>query len=116
MILLDTNVVSGMMRPFPDPAVIRWLDTQVEADVWISAIVMAEILLGIEDMVVLGPSLYVMGDVDSDCAMIYIYKKYIIAYVQMVASIPIRFEVGCIIDSGKRAHRCRFRNGVIVWQ
>lgn len=47
MILLDTNVVSEMMRPFPDPAVIRWLDTQVEADVWISAIVMAEIRLGI---------------------------------------------------------------------
>ncbi len=47
MILLDTNVVSEMMRQFPDPAVIRWLDTQVEADVWISAIVMTEIRLGI---------------------------------------------------------------------
>lgn len=47
MILLDTNVLSELMRPAPDRRVIRWLDVQSERDVWISAITVAEIRLGI---------------------------------------------------------------------
>ena len=47
MILLDTNVLSELMRPVPDPGVVRWLDAQPEWDVWISAITVAEIRLGI---------------------------------------------------------------------
>lgn len=47
MILLDTNVLSELMRPAPDPYVVRWLDAQPEWDVWISAITVAEIRLGI---------------------------------------------------------------------
>lgn len=35
------------MRPAPDRRVIRWLDVQSERDVWISAITVAEIRLGI---------------------------------------------------------------------
>lgn len=31
MILLDTNVISEMMRPSPDPIVINWLDAQIAA-------------------------------------------------------------------------------------
>ena len=47
MILLDTNVLSGLMRPRPDPNVVRWLDAWPEWDVWISAVTVAEIRLGI---------------------------------------------------------------------
>ncbi len=47
MILLDTNVVSELMRIKPDSRVIKWLDEQPEWDVWISAVTMAEIRLGI---------------------------------------------------------------------
>lgn len=47
MILLDTNVLSELMRPAPDPHVIRWLDAQPEWEVWISAITVAEIRLRI---------------------------------------------------------------------
>jgi predicted nucleic acid-binding protein len=47
MILLDTNVLSELMRPAPDPQVIRWLDAKSEMDVWISAVTVAEIRLGI---------------------------------------------------------------------
>ena len=47
MILLDTNVLSELMRPAPDRRVIRCLDVQAERDVWISAITVAEIRLGI---------------------------------------------------------------------
>lgn len=47
MILLDTNVVSEAMRPSPDPVVIGWLDNLPEPDIWISAVTVAEIRLGI---------------------------------------------------------------------
>lgn len=47
MILLDTNVLSEFMRPMPDPNVVRWLDAWLEWDVWISAVTVAEIRLGI---------------------------------------------------------------------
>ena len=47
MILLDTNVLSELMRPMPDPNVVRWLDAWPEWDVWISAVTVAEIRLGI---------------------------------------------------------------------
>lgn len=47
MILLDTNVVSEAMKPAPEPRVIAWLDSRPASDVWISAVTVAEILLGI---------------------------------------------------------------------
>jgi len=47
VILLDTNVLSELMRPDPNPHVVRWLDTQPEWEVWISAVTVAEIQLGI---------------------------------------------------------------------
>ena len=47
MILLDTNVVSELMRPTPEPRVLQWLDAQPAADVWISAVTVSEIRLGI---------------------------------------------------------------------
>ena len=47
MILLDTNVISELMRPLPEPRVVQWLDTRTEFDLWISAITVAEIRLGI---------------------------------------------------------------------
>jgi toxin FitB len=47
MILLDTNVVSELMRPAPEPKVLEWLNAQPAADVWISAVTVGEIQLGI---------------------------------------------------------------------
>jgi len=47
VILLDTNVLSELMRPMPDPNVVRWLDAWPEWDVWISAVTVAEIRFGI---------------------------------------------------------------------
>ncbi len=48
MTILDTNVVSELMRPTPQPAVLGWFGTQSAEDVHVTAITMAEILLGIE--------------------------------------------------------------------
>jgi predicted nucleic acid-binding protein len=47
MILVDTNVVSETMRLKPDPAVIAWLDAQAVESLYLSAISMAELLLGV---------------------------------------------------------------------
>lgn len=46
MILLDTNVLSELMRPAPDPGVERWLAGQPDASVFISAITEAELRYG----------------------------------------------------------------------
>jgi predicted nucleic acid-binding protein len=43
MILLDTNIVSELVRPAPEPAVERWLADQSESAVFISAITEAEL-------------------------------------------------------------------------
>lgn len=47
MILLDTNVLSELMRPAPSSKVVQWLDSFPQMDLWISAITVAEIRLGI---------------------------------------------------------------------
>jgi predicted nucleic acid-binding protein len=47
MITLDTNVISEIMRPEPNPAVLNWLDAQYRDELFISAIVKAEIEMGI---------------------------------------------------------------------
>ena len=46
MILLDTNVVSGPLEPRPDPTAIRWLDAQSRDDLYLPAIVAAELHYG----------------------------------------------------------------------
>ncbi|MDP2226056.1 MAG: type II toxin-antitoxin system VapC family toxin [Moraxellaceae bacterium] len=48
MIVLDTNVLSELMRAQPAHAVLAWLDRQPTADLFITAITVAEILYGIE--------------------------------------------------------------------
>ena len=48
MIILDTNVVSELMRPTPERMVLRWFSNQAAEDLHITAVTMAEILYGIE--------------------------------------------------------------------
>lgn len=47
MILLDTNVISEIMRPTPEPRVVIWLNLHPRSEYWLSAITVAEIGLGI---------------------------------------------------------------------
>jgi predicted nucleic acid-binding protein len=46
MILLDTNVLSELMRPAPEKIVERWLASQPDASLFISAITEAELRYG----------------------------------------------------------------------
>ncbi len=47
MILLDTNVVSELMKVAPNPNVVQWLDDKITSQIFISSITKAEIELGI---------------------------------------------------------------------
>jgi predicted nucleic acid-binding protein len=48
MIILDTNVLSALMRDQPDPAVITWLDKQPAESIWTTAITVLEVRTGLE--------------------------------------------------------------------
>jgi predicted nucleic acid-binding protein len=48
MIILDTNIVSELMRIQPNSQVIKWLDQLNALDVFITSVTIAEIAYGIE--------------------------------------------------------------------
>ena len=47
MIVLDTNVVSELMRPASDSNVLNWLNTQVAEELWLNSVVVSKLLFGI---------------------------------------------------------------------
>jgi len=48
MIILDTNVVSDLMRLVSDKGVVAWLDRQIAESVWITSVTVFEVRTGIE--------------------------------------------------------------------
>jgi hypothetical protein len=50
MIVLDTNVISALMRKEPEKPVVKWLDAQPAMSVWITAITIMEIRFGLLTM------------------------------------------------------------------
>ncbi len=50
MIVLDTNVISELMRPTPSDRVLGWVDDQNQDQLYITVITLAETLYGIERM------------------------------------------------------------------
>ena len=47
MIILDTNVLSELMRRAPDSAVLAWLDRQPPLSIWITSITLFECQFGL---------------------------------------------------------------------
>lgn len=47
MIILDTNVLSALMRTTPETTVVAWLDRQPAESIWITSITLFEALLGL---------------------------------------------------------------------
>jgi hypothetical protein len=47
MIILDTNILSAVMREIPDPIIVEWLDLQARESIWTTAITVFEIQLGL---------------------------------------------------------------------
>ncbi|MBV8769675.1 MAG: type II toxin-antitoxin system VapC family toxin [Hyphomicrobiales bacterium] len=47
MILVDTNIISEVMRRAPEARVVSWLDSQVSETLYLSTVSLAELLLGV---------------------------------------------------------------------
>ena len=50
MVILDTNVLSALIKDEPDPAIEGWLDGQADVSVWTTAISIFEIRYGLAMM------------------------------------------------------------------
>jgi len=50
MIILDTNVLSALMRQTPDQNVIVWLDKQPRTSVWTTSVTILEVRFGLQVM------------------------------------------------------------------
>lgn len=50
MIILDSNVVSELMRPRPEEKVIAWLNRQARSSIWTTSVTVLEIRLGLQIM------------------------------------------------------------------
>jgi len=48
MIVVDTNVVSELMKPSPSPVIVAWIRTHPVADLYTTSVTQAEIGYGIE--------------------------------------------------------------------
>ena len=50
MIILDTNVISETQKPKPDPKVMAWLDTLDMSSTYLTAITVAELFFGVDQL------------------------------------------------------------------
>ena len=48
MVILDTSVVSEVMRPRPEPLVVAWLNARPARDLFVTAVTEAEVRTGME--------------------------------------------------------------------
>jgi hypothetical protein len=72
MIVLDTNVISALMRDIPDETVIRWLDRQPRASIWTTSINVFETRFG----------LYILPTGKRQAAMMALYEKILSETIQ----------------------------------
>ena len=50
MIILDTNVLSELMRDEPNACVVHWIDRQPQSSIWITSITLMEIRYGLQSL------------------------------------------------------------------
>ena len=50
MIILDTNVLSALMRQTPDKNVVAWLDRQPRTSIWTTSVTVLEVRFGLQIM------------------------------------------------------------------
>jgi hypothetical protein len=48
MIILDTNVLSALMRQIPDQKVVSWLDQQPRTSIWTTSVTVLEVRFGLQ--------------------------------------------------------------------
>jgi predicted nucleic acid-binding protein len=47
VIVLDTNVLSELMRAHPEERVLRWVNAQPAEDLWVTSVTVGEVLYGV---------------------------------------------------------------------
>lgn len=47
MFILDTNIISELMRDHPNPAVLAWLDARLSRELFVTAVTEAEVYTGL---------------------------------------------------------------------
>src|SRR6516164_7068543 len=52
MIILDTNVLSALMRATPERKVVAWLDEQPRTSVWTTSVTVLEVRFGLQMLAV----------------------------------------------------------------
>lgn len=50
MIVLDTNIISELMKPTPEPSVIAWLDRQSALSIWTTSVCVFEVRAGLNTL------------------------------------------------------------------
>lgn len=50
MVILDTNVLSALMRQTPEEPVVAWLDSQPRTSIWITSVTVLEVEYGLQIM------------------------------------------------------------------
>jgi predicted nucleic acid-binding protein len=50
VIILDTNVLSALMRSVPESAVVEWLDRQPSESIWITSVTLFEARFGLKSL------------------------------------------------------------------
>ncbi|MDI9333551.1 MAG: type II toxin-antitoxin system VapC family toxin [Cytophagales bacterium] len=91
MIVLDTNVISEVMRPAPDPLVLAWLNRQARTSLYLCSTVWSELLTGIELMPIskrktsLGEVLSVFRGTLIETPMLMFDEQAAVLYAKLVA-------------------------------
>ena len=71
MIVLDTNVISEMLRVVPSPEVARWIVAQPEHELYITAVTEAEIRVSVNMMPTGKRKMQLQGTVDQMLAEVF---------------------------------------------
>lgn len=99
--LLDTNVVSELMRPAPEAAVLSWLNRQAADTLWLNSVVVSELLYGIARLpdgkrrAQMAQTVQAMLDVDFSGRVLPFDLDAAVVYADLVA---IRERQGLAID------------------
>jgi len=71
MIILDTNVLSALMRDVPETRVVSWLDRQPQGSIWTTSITLLEIQVGLRSIPIEAERVALSEKFDRILAFIY---------------------------------------------
>lgn len=91
MIVLDTNILSELMRPVPERAVLQWMAAQAPASLFTTSVTQAEMMLGVRLLPAgkrrarLEQAVVAVFDEDFSSRVLAFDRAAVPAYVEIVA-------------------------------